>query len=313
MYLAGKTKKPDRREYTLMFVPHDGQAVRSIRIPVKVLKYGLSAVCIAVVILAGALFNYRYTINTANAEKAELERLRQTNGSQVQQIEDLAKKTAGLQADMERLNALDAELRRIVNNEDTTAASRSGLNRPPVPGGTHGGQGGPVMTTDIVALERMVSQLQQGVQAREESLRELKEELVAKQTRMAATPSIWPTQGEVTSRFGWRSSPWGGGSDYHPGIDIANSEGTPIVATADGEVVQSEWFGGYGKMVQIDHGNGIATVYGHNSQLLVRSGQRVKRGEVIAYMGNTGYSTGSHVHYEVRVNGTAVNPSSFLN
>jgi len=77
--------------------------------------------------------------------------------------------------------------------------------------------------------------------------------------------------------------------------------------------VQSEWYGGYGNMVQISHGNGISTVYGHNSKLLVRVGQTVKKGEVIAYLGNTGASTGPHCHYEVRVNGTAVNPTTFLN
>ncbi|MGL5513487.1 MAG: M23 family metallopeptidase, partial [Sporomusa sp.] len=116
----------------------------------------------------------------------------------------------------------------------------------------------------------------------------------------------------VTSRFGWRSSPWGRGSDWHPGIDIANDTDTPIVAAAAGIVTNSGWSGGYGKMIEIDHGNGIVTIYGHNSKLLVESGKLVKKGQPIAYMGNTGLSTGSHLHYEVRVNGTAVNPASFL-
>lgn len=138
-------------------------------------------------------------------------------------------------------------------------------------------------------------------------------EKIAEQVKnLATTPSIWPTSGEVTSGFGWRNSPWGDGSELHPGIDIANSMGTPIFATADGVVVQCGWSGGYGNIVQIDHGNGIETIYGHNSRIVVNPGQSVKKGQVISYLGSTGRSTGPHVHYEVRVNGTAVDPIRFL-
>lgn len=138
------------------------------------------------------------------------------------------------------------------------------------------------------------------------------EKMARSTDKLATKPSIWPTSGEVTSGFGWRNSPWGGGSELHQGIDIANSLGTPIVATADGQVVQSESAGGYGNVVQIDHGNGIATIYGHNSRNLVIVGQSVRKGQVISYLGNTGKSTGPHVHYEVRVNGAAVDPISFM-
>ena len=122
-------------------------------------------------------------------------------------------------------------------------------------------------------------------------------------------PSIWPTTGEVSSPYGLR---WGG-TDFHPGMDIANDMGTPIVATADGVVEYAGWnSGGYGNMVDIDHGNGIMTRYGHASQVVVSTGQHVKRGQLIAYMGSTGFSTGPHVHYEVHVNGQRVNPISYL-
>ena len=123
------------------------------------------------------------------------------------------------------------------------------------------------------------------------------------------TPSICPTTGVVTSPYGLR---WGG-SDFHPGIDIANDLGTPIVATADGTVEYAGWdSGGYGNMVDINHGNGILTRYGHASQVLVSAGQHVKRGQIIAYMGSTGFSTGPHVHYEIHVNGQKVNPINYL-
>jgi murein DD-endopeptidase MepM/ murein hydrolase activator NlpD len=141
----------------------------------------------------------------------------------------------------------------------------------------------------------------------------LRDELLERNAKWAATPSIWPAQGQVTSRFGYRSSPWGEGSDFHPGIDIANDYGTPIVAAAAGKVVFSGWdSGGYGEMVQIDHGNGIVSIYGHASRTVARVGQNVQKGSLIAYMGSTGMSTGTHVHYEVRINGTAVDPSQFL-
>ena len=125
----------------------------------------------------------------------------------------------------------------------------------------------------------------------------------------ANMPSIWPTTGVISSPYGLR---WGG-SDFHPGVDIANDMGTPIVATADGVVEYAGWnSGGYGNMVDINHGNGIMTRYGHASQVVVSAGQAVSRGQVIAYMGSTGFSTGPHCHYEVHVNGQRVNPISYL-
>lgn len=132
------------------------------------------------------------------------------------------------------------------------------------------------------------------------------------QNKLATTPSIWPVSGGVTSAYGWRNSPWGGGRELHPGIDIANNMDTPVVATADGKVVRSEGSEGYGNIVEIDHGNNISTIYGHNSRILVQAGQDVRKGQVIAYLGSTGKSTGPHVHYEIRVNGTAVDPLSYL-
>lgn len=129
---------------------------------------------------------------------------------------------------------------------------------------------------------------------------------------LANTPSIWPAQGTVASWFGWRVSPFGDGSELHPGIDIAYTLGAPVVATADGKVVLSGPAGGYGNLVQIDHGNGIATLYGHNSRLAVSAGEQVKKGQVIAYAGSTGKSTGPHVHYEVRENDQPVDPLKYL-
>lgn len=306
---GSKAKKPERREYTLMVVPHQGQAVYSIRVPMKLLKYTGIALAIVVICLSGVFLHYRYEVHVAQGDKVELDKLRQVNGVQVQQIEQLAKATAALQDDMNRLNTLDGELRRMVNSDDATQTSRSGVARPP---SGQGGKGGPAVKPQPEQLLLLVKDLQENAKAREQSLLNLKDAISDKKARLAATPSIWPASGEVTSRFGWRSSPWGGGSDWHPGLDIADDYGTPIYATADGVVVFSGWYAGYGKMVQIDHGNGIATLYGHNSENLVDVGQSIRKGQHIANMGSTGYSTGTHVHYEVRVNDSAVNPANFL-
>ncbi len=117
---------------------------------------------------------------------------------------------------------------------------------------------------------------------------------------------IWPVSGPVTSHFGWR---WG---RMHEGIDIAVPTGTPVVAAASGRIVYAGWMGGYGNLVLIDHGGGLATAYGHNSGFAAGSGQSVSQGQVIAYAGSTGNSTGPHVHFEVRVNGSPVDPLGYL-
>jgi murein DD-endopeptidase MepM/ murein hydrolase activator NlpD len=115
-----------------------------------------------------------------------------------------------------------------------------------------------------------------------------------------------------SSGFGVRSDPFRGGAAMHAGVDLPGPVGTPIYATADGVVGYSAWMNGYGNLVEIEHGKGIETRYGHLSRILVKSGQPVKRGQLIALMGSTGRSTGSHLHYEVRLDGRAVNPVPFL-
>jgi murein DD-endopeptidase MepM/ murein hydrolase activator NlpD len=135
------------------------------------------------------------------------------------------------------------------------------------------------------------------------------------QQGVAAIPSAFPLRNAVnfTSGFGVRSDPFRGRAAMHPGIDLAGPLGTPVYATADGIVDRSEWNGGgYGNLVEIDHGQGIQTRYGHLSQRIALPGQRVHRGDLIGLMGSTGRSTGSHLHYEVRIDGSAVNPVPFL-
>ena len=122
----------------------------------------------------------------------------------------------------------------------------------------------------------------------------------------------WPVSGEITSPYGYRVHPIWGTTIYHSGIDIGGDEGTPVHAADGGVVVWAGWMGGYGYAVVIDHGNGLSTLYGHNSELAVDEGQSVAKGQVISYAGSTGNSTGPHVHFEVRVNGDPVDPMGYL-
>lgn len=133
------------------------------------------------------------------------------------------------------------------------------------------------------------------------------------QTGIASIPSLKPVdQVTVNSGFGVRSDPFRGGRAMHAGVDIPGAHATRIYATADGFVGRSGWVGGYGNMVELDHGRGIQTRYGHLSSILVTPGQRVKRGQLVGLMGSTGRSTGTHLHYEVRIDGRAINPVPFL-
>ncbi len=122
----------------------------------------------------------------------------------------------------------------------------------------------------------------------------------------------WPVSGEITSPYGYRVHPIWGTTIYHSGIDIGVDEGTPVHAADSGVIVWSGWMGGYGYAVVIDHGNGLSTLYGHNSELAVDEGQSVSKGQVVAYAGSTGNSTGPHVHFEVRENGDPVDPMGYL-
>lgn len=122
----------------------------------------------------------------------------------------------------------------------------------------------------------------------------------------------WPCSGPITSYYGWRTHPIFQTKRYHSGIDIAVDTGTPIRAAASGTVIYSGWMGGYGYCVMISHGGGLVSLYGHNSSLAVGEGQRVSQGQVIAYAGSTGYSTGPHCHFEVRVHGEVTDPLNYL-
>jgi len=130
--------------------------------------------------------------------------------------------------------------------------------------------------------------------------------------RANSAPNLWPVEGQVTGSFGERIDPFNGEGAFHSGVDIGTNYGHQVIAPADGVVTFADFLGGYGKALMVDHGHGISTRYGHLSGFAVASGQHIHRGDVIGYVGLSGRSTGPHLHYEVRINDTPVNPYKYL-
>ncbi|MBS1983381.1 MAG: M23 family metallopeptidase [Bdellovibrionales bacterium] len=164
----------------------------------------------------------------------------------------------------------------------------------------------------IAVISDAAVRLREIAEIEEQNLADLQEHLQDRVFRLLSTPSILPAQGYISSEFGYRTNPFSGTRTFHAGLDIANSIGTVIFAPADGKVTKVGFSGGFGTVIKIDHGYGVATKFGHVSKSLVKDGQRVKRGDKIAEMGNSGRSTGPHVHYQVEVNGRPVQPKLFI-
>jgi len=166
--------------------------------------------------------------------------------------------------------------------------------------------------TLIREMHEQVGQIDHAVKIQVLDFTNLLKELEQKRNLLASTPSIRPVHGWITSKFGYRKSPFTGQREFHAGLDIANKSGTELIATANGRISYAARKAYIGNMIIIDHGFGRVTKYGHLKKILVKRGQKVKRGDVIGLIGNTGRSTGPHVHYEVRINGTPVNPLKYI-
>ncbi|MEO0336635.1 MAG: M23 family metallopeptidase [Pseudomonadota bacterium] len=178
------------------------------------------------------------------------------------------------------------------------------MNAPPLD--TKRGELGIEIRRDYATLSIKIDRAVKQAQLREQGILELYESLSERQSLLAATPSIKPARGWFTSRFGYRIDPFTAKPVMHAGLDIAAPPGTPVYAPADGVVSFVGYESGYGKLVSVDHGYGVVTRFAHNSRILVEKGQKVSRREVISTVGNTGRSSGPHLHYEVRVHGVPV-------
>jgi murein DD-endopeptidase MepM/ murein hydrolase activator NlpD len=171
----------------------------------------------------------------------------------------------------------------------------------------------PELDSSVEGLERQIERISNLVELEKQSFRKAGGKLGEMQDRLSHIPSLWPAQGRIVSGFGWRKHhPITGKREFHYGVDISNLPFTPVYASADGTVTSAGPWGGYGNCIMIDHGYGFSTRYAHLSRIYVNKWQEVKRGERIGAMGSTGFATGTHLHYEVRVLGQAVNPVNYL-
>lgn len=240
----------------------------------------------------------------------QLEAAEKTVQSQNSQIVSMASKLQSLQEDVRRVQQFDAKLR-VMMNLDREPAETSGYDQS-ADGGLRGAV--PLLRQDLLArrMHSLMEEIAQDVSLEEVRQQEIILTLRENRDFMVMTPSIWPAEGHLTSGFGYRVSPFTGQSKLHAGIDISNRVGTPVAAPAKGTVTFVGWQGAYGNCVIINHGNSITTRYAHLQKVLAKEGQTVNRGDIIATLGNSGRSTGPHLHYEVRIGGVPVNPMRYI-
>jgi murein DD-endopeptidase MepM/ murein hydrolase activator NlpD len=301
-----------KKYFTLIVVPDATAKFRQIKVP----YYFTHALIIIgiILLLAVPIVSYLMVRSYQNMTQisTELPKIRKETRDQKFLIERYECDISELRQMISRLKLANKKLM-LMAGVDTTASSQI----------TFGGVGGGIDTDELSSIiqeteETMLQKIDHLAKLKETALNqeELSQRLIEffhdQKTLLASTPSIWPVKGWVTSGFGMRKSPFTGRKTMHAGIDIATRTGTPIMASADGVVSFSGRKGSFGKVLVIDHGYGYNTFYGHCSSLKKKVGDRVKRGDVVAYVGNTGRSTGPHLHYEVRVNGVATNPTKYI-
>jgi murein DD-endopeptidase MepM/ murein hydrolase activator NlpD len=242
----------------------------------------------------------------------ELTETRRAERDAEAQILSLAGKSHYLEGDLIRVQQFNAKLR-VLMNIDRSASPQE--DDPP--SGQTAGLASPVFLSQhrelfSRRLHRLLDELSASVRLEEIKQESLLAFMRENKDLLLATPSIWPVKGYLTSGFGYRTNPFTGVGSMHQGIDISNRIGTPVQAPARGKITFAGPDGAYGISVIIDHGNGTVTRYSHLEQTPVKVGQHVQRGEVIASLGNTGRSTGPHLHYEIIVQGAPVNPLRYI-
>ena len=300
----------EEKRYKIQFIDSEEDVTRTVRLSLRSLRVLAVGAGAAVALLTvGAVLSI-YTLMNGEMHASETAQLREANRIQQEQILQVSKKASALQQDLDSLRRAEDGLRAVVGAPPAAADET-------VQEGTVSPTGGEQHTPTTADLSEALEMIEERLSTRRSSIDLLAETMrrefpgaasYASDSAPHTMPSIWPAAGFVSSPYGLRFN----GTEFHQGIDIAADMGAPIVATADGVVTAAGWNGGYGNMVDVDHGGGIVTRYGHASALAVTVGQQVRRGEVIAYVGSTGRSTGPHVHYEVRVDGQPVNPAGYL-
>jgi murein DD-endopeptidase MepM/ murein hydrolase activator NlpD len=294
------------KRYTIVLADRTTGVVRRFTIAVKpVLVAVVTIVTLPILIGTGAALKAKYDVKNLYASNATLEL---ENANYRAATEQLAGQIMALQTAMSDLGAkaaLDPSLQNSMDKLPAVVKSRA--------------MGGPTASTALALItpglnspENTFGLLKDLLSGLEDRLQTVRSDVDKRNQLAAATPSIWPTHGWLSSSTGNRADPFTGEKDYHPGLDISADKGDPVYATADGKVVNAAAAGNYGNLVIVDHGYGIETRYGHLSAFKVKVGQAVKRGDLLGLVGSTGRATGAHLHYEVRANGRILNPLQLL-
>ena len=296
---------PSKR-YTVVLADRTTGVVRRFTIRLRPLLIGfVSAVTLPILIGTGAALKARYEADHLYASNATLEL---ENANYRAATEQLAGQIMALQTAMSDLGtraALDPSLQNSMDKLPAIVKSRA-------MGGPTAGTTLALVTSGLGSPENTFGLLKDLLSGLEDRLQTVRTDVDKRNQLAAATPSIWPTHGWLSSSMGNRSDPFTGEKDFHPGLDISAGKGDPVYATADGTVVNAATAGNYGNLVILDHGYGLETRYGHLSAFKVAPGQTVKRGDLVGLVGSTGRATSSHLHYEVRANGRILNPLQLL-
>lgn len=295
--------------FTLMIIPRRKSTVKKISLSRSLVR-GLFIGSVFAVLLALYIV---YDYASIKRDKAELARLRVQTREQSQQIKDFALKVDEFADRMEELKQFDKKIRILADYQ-------TGRDKK-LPLGIGGSSSENTRIKDllnqdqeklIAEMHKSVGKLNNDADIRGKSFAELMNFLREQKSVLASTPLIWPVRGWVTSEFGTRESPFSSGTELHKGLDIATRMGKEVVATAEGFVTEAGYHTDDGNIVKMDHGHGFSTAYAHLSKIAVKPGIRVKRGDLIGYVGDSGRSTGSHLHYAVYINKIPVNPRRYL-
>jgi murein DD-endopeptidase MepM/ murein hydrolase activator NlpD len=301
---------------TLMVIPERTRRVHKVVIPFFLLKFGAAICSLGVVFLLVIGIDYIHVLGRI----AENKQLKGENFKLRQEIQLIRNKVDSMETTIERVRNYAKKLQILTGQGDKgevelpQGALDTDSEREPASKGDR--RSDSVMPrADLFAenpLDRRVDQLQTVSYSTETSLTKLQVYLLAKSALLAATPSLLPIAGWMSSPYGYRRNPYDGSFKLHAGVDLAADPGTPVKAPAPATVVFSGYREGYGKVIVLNHGYGISTLFAHLSKFFVNAGEQVRRGEVISEVGSTGHSTGPHLHYEVRKNGIPVNPTTFF-
>lgn len=308
------------RFFTLIVVPERGSKVRRVQVPRRIITAVGAATVLFMAALGAATVHYFYVIDQVKQNSD----LRVENQGLKQHLAVAEKQIQGIEKDLARVDRFDRKLREITKLSDPIRGLAIGPVDKPVESGngfenSTGLFAAPPRDDDperldfeFALLESRLHGISAEFKRQESSLRQLSRYYDTERSLLENTPSVWPVRGWVTSEFGMRDDPYTGARTMHQGLDISTPEGKPVIATAGGTVVFAGPRGGYGNAVVIDHGMGVTTFYAHLSEMLVKAGAKVSRGQHIGGVGNTGRSTGPHLHYEIRSADVPVNPRAYI-